>query len=405
VALRILDSIDLNLLARVDPQAAGIGVQLQRAAGAGRLGHATQLRRDVFMAIAPAEYQLNVPLRPVLERLARAFYAEDGGQVTWNTGAPMSAVAPRPIVQGALISAAALKPIVQGGLPMPGATFVKRSGAQTTFITKGDTGEVLRSDAPFTQRVREPFTATGVSGVTVGGQTWLYSVEPGATGLELMRREVHPHWLGKAQSVTLHPMPSGIHWPQMTALPDGRVALAAVVPNQGPYLALSSDGGKTFTVTSWLGQTAADSMSLAHLGHFADGTLAVTTQLADARGLVQSYARTTKDGVNFTAPVPVSSSNPNVHDAFVVPRNDGDVDLYYVQQEATAFSGFSAFRRKMAHDGSLGPEQRLTGADVGSVEKPQAFRLPDGSVRLVMAHRKQLDHFDVVTTVLESDAP
>jgi len=388
VPLRPLDRIDLNRLARTDPQAAAIGRQLQRAPGANRDGNPAVLRRDEFMAVAPLEHRLNVPLRPVLERLDRAFFAETGTQVTWN---------PPP-----LITASALQPIVQGGLPMPGVTFTLPSGAQTTFISKGDTGEVFRSDAPFATAKREPFVAAAVAGVTAGGRRYLYSVEPGAAGLSLVRREVTAAGLGRPQPVELSPMPDGMHWPQLTALPDGRIALAAVVPHRGPYLAISSDGGASFEVTAWLGQTQRDELSLAHLGSFADGTLVVTTQVGGPDGLVTSLVRTSRDGVNFSPPVPVTTENPNVHDAFVVRRGDGDVDLYYLRQEQ---AGFSAYRRKLTRSGSLGEEQRLTGPELGSVEKPQAFRLPDGSLRLIMARRNRLDDFDVVTALLRGDAP
>ncbi len=388
MTLRPLDGIDLNRLARTDPLAAELGAQLQRAPGGNRDGNPARLRRDEFMAVAPLEYQLNAPLRPVLERLDRAFFVETGSQVTWNNPP--------------LVSASGLRPIVQGGLPMPGATFTTRSGAQTTFISKGDTGEVLRSDAPFTTARREPFVAAAVAGVTVGGRRYLYSVEPTATGLSLVRRAVTAAGLGRPQPVEVSPMPAGMHWPQLTALPDGRIALAAVVPHRGPYLAMSDDGGKSFQVTAWLGQTQRDELSLAHLGSFADGTLVVTTQVGDPQGLVTSLVRTSQDGVNFTPPVPVTTENPNVHDAFVVRRSDGDVDLYYLRQEQ---AGFSAFRRKLTRAGALGEEQRLTGPELGSVEKPQGFRLPDGSVRLIMARRNQLDDFDVVTALLPGDAP
>lgn len=383
--VRASKSIDLRVLAATDPVAAEIGRQLNSTRGVNRDGDPLTLRRD--------EFALNPPLRPVLQRLDQAFFG--------------AAVSPVPFVEPAVLRASAFSPVARGGIAMPGVLFVSASGRQTSFVGRGDTGELLRGTAqgsgPFSPPTRERIIATGVTGATIRGKDYLYTVEPDGKGNgSLRRRQVLPNGLGRVEQIKVSPPIPFMHWPQLTSLADGRVVLATVVPGQKPFLAISDDGGRNFKVTTSPAHSPVDSMTLAHVAGFRDGALVVTTQVGDSTGQVQAFVRTSADGITFSAPVKVTTTSSNVHDAFPVPRADGDVDLYYLKASG---DGFAAFRRSFARQGQLGPEQQLTGSDLGSVEKPQARRLPDGSVRLILAKRNRADDFDVLSAVLPGDAP
>ncbi len=393
MAVSRLSAVDLRKLAATDPEAAQVGYQLNSPQGVNLDGNPLSLRQDEFQATAPFEFANNPPLRPALLRLEKAFELAPP---------PPGPTGPSEV---GLVRASQLSPVARGGLLMPGVVFTSSTGRQTAFAGRFDTGEVIRAaaprGAPF-QAVGTGLRASGVAGVRISGADWLYTVDPDPAGRsQLSRRRVSAAGLGQPERVPVTPQLPALHWPQLTALPDGRVVLGVVDPGKAPFVAVSKDGGKSFQVTANLAHTAQDVMTLVHLGSFGDGTLVATTQVADAQG-VQSFVRTSADGVRFSAPVRVTTANPNVHDAFPAQRADGDVDLYYLREGA---QGFSAYRRLFSRDGRLGPEQRLTGDDVGWVEKPQASRLPDGRVRLVMARKRPGDQFDLVSALLPGDAP
>lgn len=289
---------------------------------------------------------------------------------------------------------------------MPVTAFADPRGGLTSVVMRGDQGTVSVASSTdglhFSPPVQLPVRTTELSGAVVQGERTLFAFTQGLRGEPQLWRSSFEH--NDTRAVALPPLPGAPHWPQLTTLKNGDLVMGFVVLGQQPYLMTSHDQGRSFGPPHAIGHTRQDVMTLVHLATFGDGTLAVTTQVADPQMRVKSFVRFSTDGgATLSAPTLVTDQNQNVHDAFPITRRDGNVDLYYLRE---AGAGFEAWRRMVKKDGTLGPEQRLTGPDIGSVEKPQPRRLADGSLSVNVARRRpDAQSFDVVAFRLDGDAP
>lgn len=179
-------------------------------------------------------------------------------------------------------------------------------------------------------------------------------------------------------------LPSGVasalSWPRFVDDADGGVWLAYRDGASVPSLAHSVDG-VTFAPGAPVPPVAGGAM--AAVGRFASGALAYVSQAPEGAEPMVSRVRTSADGAQWSSAQRVTDASPNVHDTFVLPRVDGDVDLYFIYPAGGR--GFSLFRRALSAEGALGPEQRVTDVTLGDPSKPAAFRLSDGAVLVTFA--------------------
>ena len=174
---------------------------------------------------------------------------------------------------------------------------------------------------------------------------------------------------------------SVLGWPRFAAIPDAGVALAYRDGRSIARLATSADGlDFNGPVTSPDANAAA---AMAAIAYFSDGLLAYTQQANEGSAPMISRVRTSRDGISWSAGLPVNEHSSNVHDTFPFRRSDGDVDLYYIYPAGGR--GFSLFRRHLSNSGVLGPEQRVTVNSLGDPSKPTAHRLSNGKIFLTFA--------------------
>ncbi len=169
-----------------------------------------------------------------------------------------------------------------------------------------------------------------------------------------------------------------LSWPRLYAWGD-RVALAFRDGASRPMLA-TGDDPESLGAPVLVGPETGGAM--AALGVFGDGTLAYAYQHPEGAEPMVSFVRRSSDGVSFTEPVRVTDASSNVHDAALVPRSDGGLDLYYIYPGA---SGFVLHRRALTPDGRMGAEEQVTADGAGEPSKPSGVRLPSGRVLVAWA--------------------
>jgi hypothetical protein len=212
--------------------------------------------------------------------------------------------------------------------------------------------------------------------------SWMYFQEAqGMYGpLTLMRSRMTPSGWGAAQALPAVPgLGSILSWPKYSRLLDGRVVLAFRDDQGRPRIALSLDGA-SFDAPL---QVSDESVAMVAAGEFGNGSLAVSYQTGMGGSMVSWIRISPDEGLSWSEAVRVTESSSNVHDTTLVPRLDGDLDLYFIYPCPAA--GFCLFRRAMTPAGELGPEQQVTSPEVGEVSKPAAHRGPDARLLLVWA--------------------
>ena len=179
-------------------------------------------------------------------------------------------------------------------------------------------------------------------------------------------------------------LPSGVasllSWPRFIEGADGGVWLAYRDGASVPSLSRAADGA---TFAAGAAVPPVEPGAMAAVGQFASGALAYVSQAPEGGAPMISRVRTSMDGVQWSAAQRVTDAAQNVHDTFVFPRLDGDVDLYFIYPAGGR--GFSLFRRALSATGALGPEQRVTDVTLGDPSKPSVHRLADGAVLLTFA--------------------
>ncbi|MNL47169.1 hypothetical protein D3C87_1699380 [compost metagenome] len=136
---------------------------------------------------------------------------------------------------------------------------------------------------------------------------------------------------------------------------------------------------------------------------FAKGPWAFSFQVGSGNNMKAYVMLTPDQGKTFTSRIRISD-NDNVHDTFLLPRTDGELDVYYLVWFDG--KGFSLFRRKLSRDGTLGKEQQLTSTAV-AVEKPHALRLANGKIFVTLSKISGTETVlatDVVFMTLMDDA-
>lgn len=298
-----------------------------------------------------------------------------------------------------------------GGTQMPGAVF-ETPGRLSVFganYTRGVLVGVASTNGGRTFSAPQALALAGTSDVT-GARTHLrdtlYVVQATAAGGVLAASRVRGNVMDPFVPVTINGTPPRFvpYWPQAVGLPDGRTLLAFVEPQTRGFLAVDDGSGLRFTARPLPNTSGVLRGVLAHVGTTTNGSWVVTHQTADAAWAFTSFVQMSKDGgATWSRPENLQPADPNVHDAFPLARRSGGVDLYYLR--AGSESAFSVYRRSLSEQGVLGREERVTAADVGHVEKPQARRLADGRIHLLFAVRRTEADYDLASTILASDAP
>lgn len=204
---------------------------------------------------------------------------------------------------------------------------------------------------------------------------------------------------GSKQTVTMPGTSDIFAWPYVHF--DGQTYWAATIAD-GERIVARSDDGLSFTRVSALGE-ARPQFSVHGFG--AGGLAAVWQTGIDPQ---QVYVSLSSDGASWSPPRAASDVSINVHDGRFVKRRDGDLDLYYIAA-MNDVAGFSVFRRHIALDGAMGPEERLTFAEDGNVNKPNPMRLDPCrvavTVSLVSDPNPNAWKARAGLMTLESDAP
>jgi len=145
-------------------------------------------------------------------------------------------------------------------------------------------------------------------------------------------------------------------------------------------------GGDKAGVSIWLGSGRVAYPRVVPMGK---GGCFFSYQRPPKGGYMATHYKVSRDCLTWSEPVELSPAKapnkPDVHDAYALPRQNGGVDVYYVYpsfkgKEARFPVGFDLYRRSVANDGSLGPEQLLTDRIHFNPFAPSAHRLSDGSV-------------------------
>mgnify|MGYP001942662558 FL=1 len=169
-----------------------------------------------------------------------------------------------------------------------------------------------------------------------------------------------------------------LSWPKLYEAGE-RVALAFRDGASLPRVALGADPASLGPPRAIGEQPAA----MVTLGVFGSGALAATYQHPVGGEPMVSFVVRSEDGESWSAPARVTEASPNVHDTTLVGREDGALDLYYAYPASA--SGFALFRRRLAEDGALGAEERVTADALGETTKPEGLRLASGDVLIATA--------------------
>jgi|GEM_PF-3933684 len=160
-------------------------------------------------------------------------------------------------------------------------------------------------------------------------------------------------------------------WSYPLVLESGKVLLSyrfknPVTGSSELKFAVSDDGLKFMN-----SKTFTEGAQLVRSSQFVMGPWAWSFQVGSGKNMQAYVVLSDDEGKTFSERIQITQRE-NIHDTYLLPRLDGDLDVYYLVWFDG--KGFSLFRRKLSRDGKLGEEQQLTSTAV-SVEKPHALRL------------------------------
>jgi hypothetical protein len=302
--------------------------------------------------------------------------------------------------------------LASGAIHMPVGGLELAGGEFAAIGARLDDGRfvssiVVAGRAPSSQVIPWMGVSEGTTVATADGGAALYltAFDSARAQPSLLRARISPRGaIGGGERVTLTGATTFPEWPQAATLPDGRVLLAYRQLHTTAFLGVSDATGLRFSVRPAPITPGVLRGVLAHVGVTKRGAWVLTHQVANEQWAFTSYVQLSRDaGATFSAPRNVQPADPNVHDTSVVARLDEGADLYYVR--AGSASGLSVHRRMLREDGSLGPEQLVTSAAVGHIEKPQARRLRDGRLAMTFARRVSDTVYDHALVMLHGDAP
>lgn len=261
-----------------------------------------------------------------------------------------------------------------------------------TFDPSAFRSDFVKYEAP--RAYSYGYSARGVQ-TDAGYRRYVFALDGTSYAQELSPER---QWLASEQVPTFGLAAPPFHWPQSVFI-RGEVMLAGVESQtRGLW---TTDEGEGLSFEEIAGTRELGRGLLVHLGKTAQEKLVLTYQTADVNWHFTSFV-TVKSERGWSEPI--SIADDNVHDAYVVSRPDVGADLYYLRPVG---ADFAVYRRHLTEAGSLGVEQRVTSSTIGSCEKPQPIRLPDGRLMMVFARRVTYDPpvYDVGSVLLDHDAP
>lgn len=113
---------------------------------------------------------------------------------------------------------------------------------------------------------------------------------------------------------------------------------------------------------------------LTRFAAFLNQTWAFGFQVGFGPSIMDFVILSNDQGKSLSQPIQITD-RINVHDLYMIQRQDGELDIYYIVADSF---GFSLFRRKLTSLGQLGVEEKLTKSY--NVQKPKVIRRPDNSL-------------------------
>jgi hypothetical protein len=307
--------------------------------------------------------------------------------------------------------------IASGGLVLPAAGFPLAGGGFVAFGVRWGDARILRSTSArawgFDAASALPWTAaSAATGVTVGGKNVLYFVANTEGGASLNVAALDGDSLAAPARVALDGAEGIPAWPQAVGLADGRVLLAFVVPQTRVMVGADDGTGTRFHVAPLPLDEPDLRGVLAYVGVTARRSWVLTYQVADESWHFRSRVLLSHDdGLSWSRAQKISD-DADVASPFALARADDGADLYYAkaatsQGKVTGITSTdqAIWRRALHEDGTLGPEQLVTSATMGRVTNPQARRLPNGRIALMIALERGRTAKDLGLVVLDGDAP
>lgn len=299
--------------------------------------------------------------------------------------------------------------LAAGGLVLPGAWFPLANGGSFVVGVRWGTQKLVtvKSSGGFEYDGSVDLSyegSNGATGVTTSAERRLFFValDEGLTTLRMSK--VDENGIAAPVNVAFEgsaPLPL---WPQAVALPDGRILLTYVGPWRDIVVGAGDGESRPFRMRDVPIPEATRMGMIAHVGLTRAGAWVLSYQATDdAFHFHAGVLVSTDEGVTWSAPIPLpSASDETLSDVFPIARPDQGADLYY----ARGAPAHESIRRRVLHeDGSLGPEQIVTAASVGRVEKPQPRRRGDGRITMLLTLDRSAATGTLAVAVLDGDAP
>ena len=235
--------------------------------------------------------------------------------------------------------------------------------------------------------------------LTIDGITWLYYVEGDSLKdiAKSYRAQFNKGHLSHTEELAIDNSLRVIHWQKFHVLPNNNVTM--VYRNgKGMFFGTSKDG-KTFTNFIKVYERGAKPYLVA----LDDETLIYSFQgIGKRKGTMQSKFSYSIDGGNkWSQATNTTESYGNVHDAFLIERNDGLTDIYYIYPIGT-WRGFSLFRRCIKSDFTLGVEEQVIEKEIGHLMKPNIFRI--NKQQLLLTFVEANSNYSPFATVISGDS-
>lgn len=300
-----------------------------------------------------------------------------------------------------------LRFVHHGGVVMP-AGLVEAGGLLALGVDV-QTGELVAASAQPGQTFAAQPTPGGItvfdgSTLQFAGSSALYFSGRKGTKRGLYSINIAAGRWGEATEVLVDEHAPNAYWPQVSNAPDAKVLLSFADPSRSQaagHLARSDSSGLHFAEMSTPVPSGLGGL-LVHASANATGDILLAYQQALPSGVFRTYVHM-RHGEEWSSALALSTASSQVHDAYPVLREDGDFDVYYLRDDPEDDS-FSVYRRHVRSAAEWGPEQRVTEAAIGHVEKPQFRRLPSLGAWLLFSVREGSE-YGLAVAPIASDAP
>jgi hypothetical protein len=267
----------------------------------------------------------------------------------------------------------------------------------TSTVPKAQLYSVCLKDKRFTKaRLLQPTVAKDFTyfanprPLIVNGKIWIYfnaynettkDAKWGRFAFDEEDPETPVEWLATSESLS----GQSRAWIYPALTDSGKVLLSyekrnSVSGRMDLFFSLSAKG-QSFGASLPLTESA----QMVRFAEYYKGPWAFSFQVGSGSNMSAYAVLSSDEGQSFSPRIRISDET-NVHDTFLLQRKDGDVDAYYLV--GIEGKGYSLFRRKIARDGKLGPEQQLTSTAV-AVEKPHCLRLNSGKIFVTLSKMNQ----------------